>query len=78
MSDTRVSRRRAFPPLTELRAFRLTHRVRLVDTARLAGMSAASASLLERFPATGSPEDEERLRQGVLRASPPENPDLEP
>lgn len=64
--------------MTTLRAFRLSRAVRLVDAARLAGMSAAEASLLERFPATGSPEDEERLRQGVLRASPPENPDLEP
>ena len=59
---------RSFPKLTKPRAYRLRRAVRLAEAARLAGLSSARASLVERNPEIARPGELERLRSGVDRA----------
>jgi hypothetical protein len=62
-------KRRPFYPATELRAFRLTHGVRLVDAAYHADIPPARVSLVERDPALARPGEVEQLRRAIELAS---------
>jgi hypothetical protein len=68
MNDLKYPRRR-FYPATPPREYRLRKGITLSTAARLAGLSSARASIVERFPSEARPGELEALRGGVDRAA---------
>jgi transcriptional regulator with XRE-family HTH domain len=61
--------RRKFYPISSEREFRLRRGITLSEAARLAGLSLARASEIERHPRRARPGELERLRVAVDRAA---------
>jgi hypothetical protein len=60
-----MSRLRAFPHLTEVRAYRLERGVTLAEASHYSGISLVRASTLERFPEKARPGELEKLKEAT-------------
>ena len=60
-----MSRLRAFPNLTEVRAYRLERGVTLAQVSHYSEISLVRASTLERFPEKARPGELEKLKEAA-------------